>query len=65
MSLPNTSYIVSFIFPFPKVDKIILPLLISLNETFEFASAILVTTSSIYPASVKSFFRNLYLAGTL
>ena len=28
-------------------------------------SAILVITSSIYPASVKSFFKNLYLTGVL
>ena len=51
--------------PFPFVCKIIFPEFINLIAISGWINAILVTTSSIYPDSVKSFFKNLYLTGVL
>ena len=55
----------SLIFPLPFVEITLFPVLINLIDISGWISAILVTTSSIYPDSVKSFFRNLYLTGVL
>ena len=49
----------------PDVCKTVFELFIYLKLILGLESAILLTTSSIYPASVESFFKNLYLAGTL
>ena len=51
--------------PFPDVCITVFPVFISLIAISGCTNAILVTTSSIYPDSVKSFFRNLYLTGVL
>ena len=58
-------YITSCIFPFPLVCIITFPVFINLNAILGFTNASLVIASSIYPDSVKSFFKNLYLTGVL
>jgi len=58
-------YITAWISPFPAVCITTFPVLISLNAMFGFTNASLVIASSIYPDSVKSFFKNLYLTGVL
>ena len=58
-------YITVFKSPFPFVCITVLPELISFIDTSGCTSATLVIASSIYPASVKSFFKNLYLTGVL
>ena len=58
-------YIASFRSPFPVVCITVLFPFISLIAISGWLSAILVIASSIYPASVKSFFKNLYLTGVL
>ena len=51
--------------PFPFVCITVLPVFISFKAISGCANAILDIASSIYPASVKSFLRNLYLTGVL
>ncbi len=58
-------YITLFKSPFPFVCITVFPVFINLIAILGFTKAILVIASSIYPDSVKSFFKNLYLTGVL
>ena len=65
VSFPKILYTTDFISPLPFVEIVVFPVFISLNEISGCTKAALVITSSIYPVSVKSFFKNLYLTGVL
>ena len=51
--------------PLPFVEIVVFPVFISFIDISGWTNAILEITSSMYPVSVKSFFKNLYLTGVL
>ena len=63
-SLPNTAYTVFFKLPSPVVSILGVPSIISLKNISGRESAIFSTTALIAIASVTSFFKNFFLAGT-